>query len=278
MKAGKQIRGVVVNQKGEPVANAILSYRVGSMQRGGRNMRGDGVINIASQVISSIMGLPGSGMGGSITTDAKGVFQILGLMDGTYQVNVQHRDYLDFSAMLQPSSQPQTLTLDSALSLRGAASNLQGVAIEKFDLAFQSTTKGFSKTYSFTTSDGHFEVRGLMRDKYNVILRISNRESYMGTLDLQSSMQVFLMTEKSRTLETRLEADEATGEAAPLEETQNLGKVVLQVEVGTLDKAVRQVGEGTLDKAATLGEAGFPGKAETSDQVGAAAAAATSGP
>jgi hypothetical protein len=194
MKTGKQIRGVVVNQKGEPVANATLSYRIGSIQRGGRNMRGDGVINFASQVISSIMGLPGSSMGGSVTTDAKGVFQIMGLMDGNYQVSVQHRDYLDFSAMLQPSSQPQTLTLDSALSLRGAASNLQGVAIEKFDLAFQSTTKGFSKTYSFTTSDGHFEVRGLTRDKYTIILRVSNRENYMGTLDLQSSMQVFLMT------------------------------------------------------------------------------------
>jgi hypothetical protein len=194
MKAGKQIRGVVVNQKGEPVANATLSYRVSSMQRGGRNMRGEGIMNLAQQVISSMIGLPGSSMAGNVTTDAKGVFQMLGLMDGTYQVNVQHRDYLDLNAMLQPSSQPQTLTLDSALSLRGAASNLKGASIEKFDLALQSTTRGFSKSYSFTTSDGHFEVRGLMRDKYDLILRVSNRESYMGTLDLQSSMQVFLMT------------------------------------------------------------------------------------
>ncbi len=194
MKAGKQIRGVVVNQKGEPVANATLSYRIGSMQRGGRNMRGEGIINLAQQVISSMVGLPGSSMTGSVTTDAKGLFQIAGLMDGTYQVSVQHRDYLDFSAMLQPSGQPQTLALDSALSLRGTASTLQGVAIEKFDLEFQSTTRGFAKDYSFTTSDGHFEVRGLTRDKYTVVLRVSNREGYMGTIDLQASMQVFLMT------------------------------------------------------------------------------------
>lgn len=197
MKAGRQIRGVVVNQKGEPVANAALSYRAGSMQRGGNmrgNMRGGDMINFAQQVISSIMGMPSSSMGGSVTTDAKGAFQIVGLVDGTYQVNVQHRDYLDFSAMMQPSSQQQTLTLDSALSLRGAASNLQGVAIEKFDLEFQSTARGFGKSYSFTTSDGHFEVRGLTRDKYTVVLRVSNRENYMGTLDLQSSMQVFMMT------------------------------------------------------------------------------------
>jgi len=114
-------------------------------------------------------------------------------------VNIQHRDYVELSTQLQSSSQQQTLTLDGALSLHGTASSVQGVPIEAFSLMFQSisTTKRFAKSFSFTTSDGHFEVRGLTPDKYTIMLRISDGEIYNSTLDLQSSMQVLLLAGES---------------------------------------------------------------------------------
>jgi hypothetical protein len=118
---------------------------------------------------------------GSTTTDARGRFQINGLTEDSYQVNVQHRDYVELNAQLQPSSQQQTLVLDGALSLRGTANNAQGVPFEQFSLMFESTNSSnmFSKSFSFTTSDGHFDVRGLTPDKYSIMLRVSSRNSGM---------------------------------------------------------------------------------------------------
>jgi hypothetical protein len=152
----------------------------------GRNMGDRGALGAMQNFIPTT---------GSTTTDAKGRFQIIGLAEDPYQVNIQHRDYVELSTQLQPSSQQQTLILDGALSLRGTVSSVQGVPIEGFSLMFQSTsiTKRFAKSFPFTTSDGHFEVRGLTPDKYTIILRISDGESYNSTLDLQSSMQVLLL-------------------------------------------------------------------------------------
>jgi hypothetical protein len=136
----------------------------------------------------------------SATTDDKGMFQIPAAAEASCQVSIQHRDYLEFSAFLQPSNQIQTLTLDSALFIRGAVRNLQGLPIERFNLVFQSTTKTFFQSYSFTTSDGYFEVRGLPRDKYILSLNVpdQNNSNYSGSIELQTSLQAFLMTgEKS---------------------------------------------------------------------------------
>jgi hypothetical protein len=194
LKAGRLIRGIVVNQKGEPVANATLAYRPANMVRG-RNMgnarRGN---NPIQQWNAARMGQPGAPPSGNVVTDVEGRFQILGLTEEAYEVNIRHRDYVDLTTQLQPSGQPQTLTLDSALSVLGTASDEQGAPIERFSLVFQSTTERSSKSYSFTTSDGHFEVRGLLRGSYQVQLQASGRERYIGTLELQSSTEVLLVT------------------------------------------------------------------------------------
>ncbi len=193
LKAGQQIRGIVVNQKGEPVANATLTYRPVNMPRGrntGNARRNDPI----QQWNAARMGTPGLPLTGTVTTDMEGRFQILGLNDEPYQLNVLHRDYFDFTTRLQPSSQPQTLTLDAALSVIGTASDEQGAPIERFSLVFQSTTERYAKSFSFTTSDGHFEVRGLVRGTYQVQLQASGRERYAGTLELQASTEVLLVT------------------------------------------------------------------------------------
>ena len=195
LKAGQQIQGIVVNDKGEPVPNATLVYGPASMQ-GARGRGRDEGSNPMQRGDPRSGGPAGFPMMGSVTTDAKGGFQILGLTESLYQVSVQHRDYLDFSAQLQVSSQPQTLTLDSAFSLSGAARDAQGASIERFTLIFQSASAGdrFGKSYSFTTSDGRFEVRGLARDRYTVVLSLSGGEIYSGTLDFQASTKVLLVT------------------------------------------------------------------------------------
>jgi hypothetical protein len=181
LRAGLQIKGIVVNQSGEAVANASVRAMPASMTDASGRSRG-----------------MGGGRGGSATTDAKGLFQILGLPEQpeqSYQVSVQHRDYSEYSAVLKPSNQQQTIALEGGLSLRGKVTDPQGVPIERFDLQFQSASasRRFSKSASFTTSDGFFEVRGLPSDKYSVRLSAGNRGSYNGTIELQSSTQVLMI-------------------------------------------------------------------------------------
>jgi hypothetical protein len=202
LRAGQQIRGIVINQKGEPVANAYVQCRSmrispGRGMRGGDirggDMRGGGMRG--GRFDNAREGQPFASSVGIASTDTKGMFQILGLTEGEYQINIQHRDYLDFSASIQTSNQQQTLTLDSAISVRGAVRTMQGATIERFSIYFESMsmTNRFSKSYDFATSDGYFDVRGLPRDKYMVALTVRDSDRYSGTLDLQSSMQVILM-------------------------------------------------------------------------------------
>jgi uncharacterized GH25 family protein len=151
------------------------STRSGNMTRGSSrsgNMGGSGALGSTQNIVP---------VSGSTTTDIKGRFLIIGLTDDAFQVNVQHRDYVELNTQLQPSTQQQTLVLDGAFSLRGTASNLQGVPFEQFSLMLQSnsTTNMFSKSCSFTASDGHFEVRGLMPDKYTIMLRVNPRGGNM---------------------------------------------------------------------------------------------------
>ncbi len=165
LDAGLQIRGIVVNQKGEPVMQATLSYKMPDAPRWESPQ--------------------------TITTDAEGRFQVSGLHDAQVEFRVQHRDYVELTARLRPSSQSQTLTLDGGYSVRGTVSDARGTAIEKYHLAFRSTTGYLIRNYPMTTTDGRFEVRGLPRDNYQVILRVGNL-SYSGQLDLQASTEVFI--------------------------------------------------------------------------------------
>ncbi len=187
---GLQIRGMVLNQKQEPVIQAQVTYRsAAEMQRG--RMQGPGRMN------------PRGGMQrqrdlGFTTTDNEGRFQITGLPDVLYQVSISHRDYQSLVTNVRPSLELQTLTLDAGLSLRGTVSDVRGAAVGMFALTFRSSSGQSEKFYSFTTTDGHFEVHGLARDSYQISLQAPGRGRFSGTLDLQSPAEIYLLLESGR--------------------------------------------------------------------------------
>jgi hypothetical protein len=188
LEAGSQIQGQVVNQEGEPVFQAQIIYFAEEAPRGRSPMQGRFD--------------PGGGRGGPAgpvqrlpapriaATDTQGRFQITGLSDQPHQLVVSHRDYPTLSIQASPSSRPLILTLDSGLSLCGTVTDAQGSAMERINLILQSRSR--EKSYPFITTDGHFEIRGLSRDSYQLILQASGRERYSGAIELQSSAEVFI--------------------------------------------------------------------------------------
>ena len=160
---GMQIKGSVVNQKGQPVLQALLLFATEDGQR-----------SRSPQVAS---------------TDDEGRFQISGLRDTTYRVTVSQRDYLELVTRLQPSSRQQTLVLDPGLTLQGTVSDTRGAPVERFSLLFQSTTSRTVKSFNLTTTDGKFEIRGLVRDEYQVRL-VADNAVFTGPLSMQNSIEV----------------------------------------------------------------------------------------
>jgi hypothetical protein len=188
MKAGLQIRGIIVNKENRPIPNVSVAYLRGDAF-GGRGGRGGGRGNFPAQ--------PGSSGFGSAVSDSRGMFQISGLMDSSYSISIIKRDYLNFTTIMQPSNQLQTITLDSGLSVRGAVRDIKGSAIKQFSLSLQSVNKKSNEnSYDIVSTDGYFEIRGLLRDKYTVTLWDEDygKDKYSGTIDLQDSMQIFLIT------------------------------------------------------------------------------------
>jgi len=167
LEAGLQIRGLVVNHQGEPVMQAALLYKLPDAPRWE-----------APRIIS---------------TDLEGRFQLSGLPDAEISFTVQHRDYIEITVRLRPSSREQTITLDSGLSIRGTVSDLRGTAIEKFLLSLRSATGNRIRNYPMTTTDGRFEIMGLPRDEYQLTLTYGNR-SFTGSarLDLQASAEIVI--------------------------------------------------------------------------------------
>jgi len=190
LEAGNQIRGIVVNQKAEPVIQAQVIYSVEDAQRG-RFSVPQGMDRTAGRIYLADE-LQRATTSGVTTTDSEGRFQISGVPDAQYRLSVSHRDYISTVMRVKPSSQTQTVTLDSGLSVRGTVSDVRGAAVERFTVTFQSTTSRSERSYPFTTTDGHFEIHGLARDVYQVVLQASGRERYSGTLDLQGSIEVFV--------------------------------------------------------------------------------------
>jgi hypothetical protein len=196
LEPGMQIRGIVVNQKEEPVAQAQITYGAEDAQRSripspeggdplGARMNPRGAMQRSRNL-------------GITTTDSEGRFQILGLPDAQYQISVTHRDYQSLVISVRPSNEPQTMILDGGLSLRGTISDARGAAVERFTLTFQSTNGRSEKSYNFITTDGHFEIRGLARDTYQVSLQTQNRGRFSGPLDLQASTEIFVIMDNSR--------------------------------------------------------------------------------
>jgi hypothetical protein len=191
--AGLPIRGVVVNQKQEPVVQAQITCSPDEAQKG----------RIAAQDNAGNRGNPRGGMQrprnlGFTMTDSEGRFQIPGLPDGQYQLSVSHRDYQSLVTRLRPSAQNQTLILDAGLTLRGTVRDARGAALGAFMLTFQSTSGRTDKSYAFTSTDGHFEVHGLARDTYQVGVQAPGHGRFSSTLDLQASAEVFLLLDSAR--------------------------------------------------------------------------------
>jgi flagellar basal body-associated protein FliL len=197
LEPGLVIRGIVLNHKEEPVAQAQVTY-VMEPASGGRaamtENRGP-----AGNRMGMGMG-PRGGMQQTrnlviATTDSEGHFQILGLADAQaqFQVSISHRDYQTLVATLRPSHETQVLVLDPGLTLRGTVSDSRGAAVERFSLTFQTKSGRIEKSYSFTTSDGHFEIHGLARDSYQVSLESQGRGFFSGALDLQASAEIEVM-------------------------------------------------------------------------------------
>ena len=167
---GMQIKGNVVNQKGQPVLQALLVFATEDRQRS----RSPQVTN----------------------TDDEGRFQISGLRDTVYRVTVSQRDYLELVTRLQPSGSPQTLVLDPGLTLQGTISDTRGSPVERFSLLFQSTTSRTVKSFNLTTTDGKFEIRGLARDEYQVRL-VAPGAVFTGPLSMQNSAEVLAVLDFS---------------------------------------------------------------------------------
>jgi hypothetical protein len=199
LAGGRQIQGQVVNQKGEPVIGAQITYSMAEPSPVPTpNLAGSNPTARVMLLLAAVAEIQRSRSVGVTETDAEGRFQISGLSDAQVQITISHRDYLDLVTRLKPSSQPLTLTLDSGLSLRGTISDSQGAAIEAFVLTFQSTSVKSDKSYSFLTTDGHFEIDGLAGDQYQVILRPSGLPTYVGSLDVQASGEVVVVLQPPR--------------------------------------------------------------------------------
>jgi hypothetical protein len=194
LEGGRQIQGQVVNQKGEPVIGAqITCSMAGPNPLRTFTLAGSDPTARRMSLLAAAAEMQRGRSVGVTDTDTEGRFQISGLADTQYQITISHRDYLDLVTRLRPSGQPLTLTLDSGLSLRGTISDSQGTAIEAFVLSFHSTSVRSDKSYSFLTTDGHFEIDGLARDRYQVILNPSGPPTYAGSLDMQSSIEVVVV-------------------------------------------------------------------------------------
>ena len=199
LEAGRQIQGQVVNQKGEPVIGAQVTCSLAEPNPVRTlTLAGSDPIARRMSLLAAAAEMQRGRSVGVTETDTEGRFQISGLSDAQVQLTISHRDYLDLVTRLRPSGQPLTLTLDSGLSLRGTISDSQGAAIEAFVLNFQSASVRSNKSYSFLTTDGHFEIDGLARDQYQVTLLSSDLPPYVGSLDIQSAAEVVVVLQPPR--------------------------------------------------------------------------------
>lgn len=186
---GLTLRGSVVNQREEPVPGAQVTYvQVSDAERPpGRIAQRPGAQRSRLRFT---------------TTDKNGNFQITGLPETLFQLGVSHRDYQSLTTQLRPTPQVHTLILDSGIMLRGTVSDARGLAVERFTLTLQSKSGRTDKSYSFITTDGHFEIHGLAKDTYQVLLRgggggMGGRGGFSGTLDLQGPAEINILLESN---------------------------------------------------------------------------------
>jgi uncharacterized GH25 family protein len=175
---GLVLSGIVVNQKDEPVPNAEMYYSQTADQDAGGGRRDP----------HSILRQPGR----VVTTDKEGRFHISGLIDAQGQLGVNHNEYIRIKTRLRPSKQEQKVILDSGVVLRGTVSDSRGAAVERFNLTLRAGS-GSVLSRSFITTDGHFEIHGLVKNSYQVMVRGTDRNEFIGAMELQDSTEINIL-------------------------------------------------------------------------------------
>ncbi len=165
--------GVVVNERNEPIAGAVIWARTSDPKA--------------------------SGLGAG-KTDEEGRFRFVPSNDVVYTLSVTHRDYVSLKIPeMKPSETELRLVMNSGLTLAGSTSESNGNPVEKFRLHFLlPDTKEEVKALSFTAIDGQFAARGLPPGNYQLVLELPNKESYQTQLELDKSMQVIVLLDTER--------------------------------------------------------------------------------
>ncbi len=177
--SGLVLNGIVLNQKDEPVPNAQVIYSQTADQNAGAGSQ-DPRSNLRR-------------LGRFANTDKEGRFHFSGLINAQGQLHVIHHEYVSLTTRLRPSNQEQTVILDSGVVLRGTVSDSRGTAVERFNLTLQSTSGRYAISRPFITTDGHFEIHGLVRDSYQVMLRAADRGEFSGAIELQGSAEIYIL-------------------------------------------------------------------------------------
>jgi hypothetical protein len=176
---GLVLNGIVLNQKDEPVPDAEVIYSQTADQNAGAG-RQDPRSNLRRPVRFA-------------NTDKEGGFRISGLTDAQGQLQVIQREYVSLTTRLRPSDQEQKVILDSGVVLRGTIGDSRGAAVERSTLTLRATSGRYAQSYSYITTDGHFEIHGLAKDSYQIMLRVADRGEFSGAMELQGPTEIYIL-------------------------------------------------------------------------------------
>ena len=173
------VQGVVVDTEGRPVTKAGVNavFELGT----GRTFIG-------------------------VFTPSDGTFNIPEVPPGRLWMQVTHRDYVTYEAVLvTPTDEFLTVTLQPGFSLTGYVMDQNNEPIREFSLRLSPASRQHdvpaspfdSKTADVSPSDGHFRVNGLAPQTYILSLRPPNAESLETRLELSESTSVTIVHDPS---------------------------------------------------------------------------------
>ena len=168
LATGVTVRGVVVNPQGEPVAGAHVSARRQGLFTFARN-------------------------DDKVTTDNNGAFELTGVNLGKTQFRARHRDYAPAQSEVINVTDEITalkLSLIDGASVKGRviSKDRQPVAWARVSLRVKASSGFGRRQLRGTTTDdqGIFEMKGLPRQKVNVLGSSETAASEIIELDLEA--------------------------------------------------------------------------------------------
>lgn len=166
VEAGVPVRGVVVDERGAPVASATIEVAPAPM--------------------------PGlAGVKGAVTSGADGTFLVPGVAPGAWFVHAVHPSYdlgvapVDVTARAEPP--PVTVVVGDGVVLAGvvATTTLEPAPGAEVDVRFRAGGRVFRTVQADGT--GRFEVRGLPHDELQLVARHDRAASAPLTLDTRGA-------------------------------------------------------------------------------------------